>query len=303
MTRPPRDIAASVWARLLDRARERGDDFQLVLTRYLNERLLYRLSQSRYGPSFVLKGATVFSVWTGEPYRATRDVDLLGFGDPSEDRLRAVFRDVLTAEVPDDGVWFRLDSLAVGPIRADQEYGGVRLTVESGVATARVRLQVDVGFGDAITPEAVEEQLPTLLDFPPPRLRVYPRETVVAEKLEAMVTLGLLNSRMKDFYDLAVLSRTFAFDGALLQRAIRATFERRGTPLPAAPPVAFTEEFSRDPAKATQWMAFCRKTGATSAGELPAVVAEIQCFLSAPLRTASRGEEFALRWSDGGPWT
>jgi hypothetical protein len=189
MTRPPRDVAASVRARLLRRARERGDDFQLVLTRYLNERLLYRLSQSPHGPSFVLEGATVFTVWTGEPYRATRDVDLLGFGDPSQERLRAVFRDVLAADVPDDGVWFRPESLAVGPIRSDQEYGGSRVTVESGVAAARVRLQVDVGFGDAVTPNAVEEELPTLLDFPRPRLRVYPRETVVAEKLEAMVTL------------------------------------------------------------------------------------------------------------------
>ncbi len=303
MTRPPRDIAASVRARLLNRARERGDDFQLVLARYLNERLLYRLSQSPHGSDFVLKGATVFAVWTGEPYRATRDVDLLGFGDPSEAHLRAVFQDVLTADVPDDGVWFRLDSLAAGPIRADQEYGGVRVTVESGVAAARVRLQIDVGFGDAITPEAVMEELPALLEFPPPRLRVYPRETVVAEKLEAMVTLGLLNSRMKDFYALTVLSRTFAFDGSLLQRAVRATFERRRTPLPTATPVALTEEFSGDAAKQTQWKAFCRKSGGTSVGELPAVVDEIKRFLGEPLLAASRGEGFERFWSVGGPWS
>ncbi len=302
MTRPPRDIAAAVRARLLRRARERGDDFQLVLTRYLNERLLYRLSQSPHAASFVLKGATVFTVWTGEPYRATRDVDLLGFGDPSEERLRAVFHDVLSADVSDDGVWFRLDSLAVGPIRADQEYGGVRVTVESGVASARVRLQVDIGFGDAITPEAVMEELPTLLESPPPRLRVYPRETVVAEKLDAMVTLGLLNSRMKDFYDLSVLSRTFAFDGALLQRAVRATFERRGTPLPSATPVALTEEFSGDAAKQAQWKAFCRKSGGAPVGELRVVVAEIERFASPPLLAASGGDEFARQWSAGGPW-
>lgn len=303
MTRPPRDIAASVRARLLNRARERGDDFQLVLTRYLNERLLYRLSQSPHGSGFVLKGATVFTVWTGEPYRATRDVDLLGFGDPSEERLRTIFRDVLSVDVPDDGVWFRPESLAVEPIRADQEYGGIRVTVDSGVAAARVRLQVDVGFGDAITPEAVVAELPTLLEFAPPRLRVYPRETVVSEKLEAMVTLGLLNSRMKDFYDLSVLSRTFAFDGALLQRAIRATLERRGTPLPASMPVALTEEFAGDATKQTQWKAFCRKSGATSVGNLPAVVMEIERFLGEPLLAASRGEDFRRSWPVGGPWS
>lgn len=212
MTKSPKDIGASVRARLLRLARERGEDFQLVLTRYANERLLYRLATSGHASRFVLKGAALFTIWTGEPHRATRDVDLLGFGDPSEDHLRAVFADILAVEVDDDGVRFDESTLDVGPIREEQDYGGVRVVLIAQVTNAKVRLQVDVGFGDAITPDAMNVDFPPLLDFPAPNLRAYPRETVVAEKLEAMVKLGQANSRMKDFYDLAVLSQTFAFE-------------------------------------------------------------------------------------------
>jgi len=207
MTKAPQDTGTAVRARLLRLARERGEDFQLVLTRYVNERLLYRLAASPHGSRFVLKGAALSTLWTGEAHRATRDVDLLGFGDSSEANLRAVFAEVLALNVQDDGVQFQADSLDVGPIREDQDYGGVRIVLLALVTTAKVRLQIYVGFGDAITPDSLLVDFPALLDFPAPRLRAYPRETVVAEKLEAMVKLGLANSRMKDFYDLVVLAR------------------------------------------------------------------------------------------------
>jgi predicted nucleotidyltransferase component of viral defense system len=287
MTKSPKDIGASVRARLLRLARERGEDFQLMLTRYANERLLYRLASSEHGSRFVLKGAALFTLWTGQPHRATRDVDLLGFGDPSEDQIRSVFSDVL----------------AVGPIREEQEYGGVRVVLAAQVSGAKVRLQIDIGSGDAITPEAVLVDFPTLLDFPAPKLRAYPRETVVAEKLEAMVKLGQANTRMKDLYDLAALSQTFAFEGALLVRVIAATFARRGTPLPTGLPVALTAEFTEDPPKNTQWRAFLRKSGAPSPGDLREVAATIARFVEEPLTAAAAGATFAKQWPPGGPWT
>jgi len=303
VTKAPKDVGASVRARLLHLARERGDDFQLLLTRYANERLLYRLTRSRHHGSFILKGATLFTLWTGHPHRATRDVDLLGVGDPSQDRLRNIFAEVIALDVGDDGVVFDAGSLAVGPIREDQEYGGVRVEVFARVTAARVRLQVDVGFGDAITPEPVQMELPVLLDFPTPHLLVYPRETVVAEKLDAIVQLGTTNSRMKDFYDLAVLARRFEFDGTLLVRAIRATFERRKTPLPMALPIGLTSEFAADPSKTTQWTAFVRKTGVRDASDLPATITAIVAFAAAPLTAAARESPFACHRPPGGPWT
>jgi predicted nucleotidyltransferase component of viral defense system len=284
-------------------ARERSEDFQLLLTRYANERLLFRLATSPYASQFVLKGAALFTLWTGKAHRATRDLDLLGFGDPGEARVREVFAEVLAQEVPDDGVRFDLDTLAAGLIREGQRYGGVRVEVVARVTTARVRLQVDVGFGDAITPEASVVEFPPLLDFPAPRLRAYPRETVAAEKLEAMVQLGMANSRMKDFYDVAVLARNFDFDGDVLTRAIRATFERRKTPLPTTLPVALTASFTEDATKKIQWSGFVRKAGANDAGTLASVVAAIVEFVEKPLAAAARAAQPPKTWRAGGPWT
>jgi predicted nucleotidyltransferase component of viral defense system len=300
MKKPPTNIGASVRARLLRLSTERREDFQLLLTRYANERLLYRLTKSPHGAQFVLKGAALFTLWTGRAHRATRDLDLLGFGDATEAHVREVFKEILAVDVPDDGVVFDIASLTVGPIREDQQYGGVRATLNATVTNARVRLQVDVGFGDAITPAAELVEFPALLDFPAPKLRAYPRETVVAEKLEAMVQLGMANSRMKDFFDIVTLSRTFDFDGDLLARAIRATFERRGTPLPEGPPVAFTAAFTADETKQAQWKAFLRKSGATSEAEtLEAAVAAISVFLTRPLTVASTRTAWGARWRTG----
>ncbi len=189
-TKNPKNVAASVRGRLLHLAKERGDDFQLVLTRYANERLLYRLSVSEHAERFVLKGATLFTLWGGEPHRATRDVDLLGFGDPSQANLQSVFLEALEQPVVEDGIEFELDALVTGPIREDQSYGGVRIVVPARITSAQVRLQIDVGFGDAITPRPEEAELTVLLGFPAPQLRVYPRETVVAERPKPSCSSG-----------------------------------------------------------------------------------------------------------------
>lgn len=220
---PLKNIAASVRQRLLERSRQRGEDFQFILSRYASERLLYRLSVSPHREGFVLKGALLFLLWGGELHRPTRDLDLLGFGDSSVAALEKVFRELCATTVEDDGLVFVAESVVAGQIREDQEYGGVRVKLVAMLERAKIPMQVDIGFGDAITPAARWHNYPTLLDAPPPRLRTYPRETVVAEKLEAMVSLGMSNSRMKDFYDVAVLARQFDFDGARSAVSSRAT--------------------------------------------------------------------------------
>ncbi len=189
--RKPRDVGASVRGRLLNLARERREDFQLVLTRYALERFLYRLSRSPHRDSFILKGAMLFSLWVRAPYRATRDLDLLGKGDASPARMTEVFRQICALEVEDDGLEFAADSVTVEEIRDVQEYGGLRVTLTARLARARIPIQVDVGFGDAVTPPAQEVELPSLLDFPRPRVKAYQAETVIAEKLQAMVALGM----------------------------------------------------------------------------------------------------------------
>lgn len=296
----PKDLGASVRARLLLIARERSEDFQLLLLRYANERLLFRLAASKHAQGFVLKGAALFTIWTGKPHRATRDLDFLSFGDSTPEQVLAAFTEVLEVDVPGDGVSFDLATLTAGLIREHLHYGGVRVELVARVANAQVRLQIDVGFGDAITPEASVVAFPTLLDFPAPYLRAYPRETVVAEKLEAMVQLGIANSRMKDFYDVAVLARDFDFDGELLTRAIRATFNRRKTPFPVATPVALTSAFAEDPTKNTQWSGFARKGNIRDAGTLAETVAAVRAFVENPL-AAAKGAIAPSSWSAGGP--
>ncbi|MDP1823347.1 MAG: nucleotidyl transferase AbiEii/AbiGii toxin family protein [Archangium sp.] len=302
MTKKLKDVGASVRSRLLELSKTRGDDFQLVLVRYVNERLLFRIASSPHAKTFILKGAALFTVWTGKPHRATRDLDLLGSGDASEDHVIEVFLEILDRPVEDDGVSFDRASLVASPIREDQEYGGVRLTLAAHVAAAKVRVQVDIGFGDAVTPAARAIDFPSLLEFPAPRLRAYPRETVVAEKVEAMVKLGLANTRMKDFYDLRVMSHLFAFEGALLVKALRATFTRRGTPFPNGAPPALTPAFFDDKSRREQWAAFAKKTGARDAGELEDAIDRVAGFCSQPLLVAAEESDWAGTWKPGGPW-
>ena len=299
------NIAASVRQRLFNLAKSRNDDFQRILTQYALERLLYRLSQSDHANAFVLKGALLFLLWSDEPHRRTRDLDLLGAGDPSPERYAALFRDLCTLAVEEDGLVFNPASVAARPIREENIYGGARVTLTALLENARIPVQVDVGVGDAVTPEPTMVEFPTLLAFAPPRLRAYAPETVIAEKLSALVALDLDNTRLKDFFDLWFLARSFAFDGPQLAHAIAATFARRAQPLPQDTPAGLTSAFSGSPTKQAQWQAFVRQNVSTELQTLtlPEVVAAIAAFLLPLLEALRENEPFTKRWEPGGPWT
>ena len=301
MTARSPNTAASVRQRLLNIARKGGEEYQLVLSRYVRERFLYRLAQSEHEGRFILKGATLFVIWTGELHRVTRDLDLLGHGDSDEDALLVLVREICTTPVSDDGVAFDPASASAAPIRGGQEYEGIRVRLTARLGSAVVPLQVDVGFGDAVTPAPEYVVLPSLLDVDAPRVRAYPRETVVAEKVQAMVQFGIANSRMKDYYDVWYLARTFAFDGETLARAIARTFERRGTPLPPDVPMALSPTFSQDPTKQRQWKAFLAK-GRLIAPDLKTVVGQLASFVLPPVRSTAGGRPFTASWDVGGPW-
>ena len=253
----PRNIGASVRQRLLNLAHARGQPMELLLTRYALERLLHRLSVSPHRERFVLKGAMLLATWFDEPHRATRDVDLLGFGDAAENSLLATFREIMAVEV-DDGVHFDLKGLRIEAIREELEYGGSRLRTTAALAGARIPITVDIGFGDAVEPGVEDIDLPVLLDMPSPHLRAYPPETVIAEKFHAMVALGRANSRMKDYYDVWMLTNAFEIEPKRLRRAIVATFARRSTVIPAEAPDGLSDAFATDPGKQRQWDAFAR---------------------------------------------
>ena len=253
--REPRNIAASVRARLRNVAAKRNQPLELLLTRYVLERLLYRLSTTEHRKRFVLKGAMLMRMWFDTPFRPTRDLDLLGFGDPDPEAILFIFRGLCSIQL-DDGVEFDTQGLRINRIREDNEYGGLRLKTIATLAGARVPITIDVGFGDAVEPEIADVELPVLLDLPSPRLYAYPRETVIAEKFQAMVYLGRANSRMKDFYDIWLLSLAYEFEGESLSRAIAATFTRRKTSIPSECPDALTAAFAEDPVKQQQWTSF-----------------------------------------------
>jgi predicted nucleotidyltransferase component of viral defense system len=285
-------------------SKKRREDFNLVLTRYGLERLLYRLSQSKYASDFVLKGAMLFAVWTKESHRPTRDLDLLSYRDHSGEHLATLFREICQVEVEPDGLTFDSSTLRVEEIRETQEYQGQRVQLFAYLSNARIKIQVDVGFGDVITPHAEEIEYPTLLDFPSPHIRAYPKESVVSEKLEAMVTLGMPNSRMKDFYDVWAICKIFPFEGSTLKRAIKETFERRKTPIPGNIPLALSEEFGADRDKMMQWTAFVKRNGLPEQeSDLPSVISELRTFLIPPLVAAGTGEAFRQVWPQGGPWS
>jgi predicted nucleotidyltransferase component of viral defense system len=303
MTQPGRNLALSVHHRLLNRAREQGEDFNLVLIRYALERFLYRLGCSPHKDRFILKGAMLFAAWTDQPHRPTRDLDLLGIGDSSDVALRQVFSEIVRTPVEPDGLEFDDSSINISEIREAQDYPGKRIGLRVRLGNARQDLQIDVGFGDAVTPEPTEIDYPALLDSPPPRIRAYRCETVIAEKLQALVAFGMSISRMKDFYDIWTLSKQFRFDGASLSSAMRATFERRGTPIPEGVPTALMDEFAADRTKQTQWTGFLRRSALSEASPiLSRVVNDIREFLLEPLHAAARSEPLAKSWKPGGPW-
>lgn len=302
MSRPPRNIAASVRQRLLNHARETGEDFQRVLDRYAVERFLYRLSLSQWSEQFLLKGAMLFLTWDEFPHRPTRDLDLLGFGSPEIVMIEEIFRKIIGTNVEDDGIVFDGSSVRAGAIREDALYDGIRIKVSGSLAGAQIALQIDVGFGDAVTPGPMPVLFPTLLDFPAPGLYAYPVETVVAEKFEAIVVLGMQNSRMKDFFDLWTIARSASLEGATAARAIRATFERRQTPVPTELPLGLSDEFALDAGKRIQWKAFLRKNRFDNVPDLEGVLALVRIFLMTPATAVNANRPFDLTWPPGGPW-
>lgn len=301
----PTNVAASVKQRLLNRARERKEDFNLLLTKYGLERILYRIAQSKYKDSFVLKGALLFELWTEQRYRPTRDADFLSTSDNSPERYQQIFEEICDIKVEDDGVRFDRATVKVEKIKEDQDYEGLRVTFTGFMEAARLPVQIDIGFGDAITPGPIETDFPTLLQGPAPRLLSYPKETVIAEKFEAMVKLGIANTRMKDFHDVKTLAEIFAFDSEQLVSAIQHTFERRKTTLPInEPPTAFTAEFFADATKMAQWNAFVAKNKFyIQSSSLESVITAIREFVMPLMQPEILSGERRLYWELSKSWT
>lgn len=298
----PTDMAASVRGRLQQQSKETSRPFEELMQYYAMERLLYRLSESSYADKFVLKGALMLVAWQASTFRPTRDIDLLGRGPSDVDSMTRVFKEVCIQKVEEDGLVFDPDSIQGRVIKEDADYEGVRVTFRGYLQKSRLSMQIDVGFGDVIVPEPVLSDFPTLLDFAAPKLYHYPRETTVAEKFEAMVKLEELNSRMKDFFDIWLLSRQFDYDGRTLCEAIRRTFAHRGTPVTASP-VAWMEEFADNPLKQTQWAGFLRKSRLIDApASFGEVVKGVLGFLQPPARAIELAMGFDKYWSAPGPW-
>jgi predicted nucleotidyltransferase component of viral defense system len=274
MTTPERGGSAeSIRHRLRNALRERGEDVSLGLQRYASERFLYRLGRSAHRERFVLKGATLFAIW-GTTYRPTRDLDFTAYGDASVDAVLGALRDVCNTPDDVDALQFEAGTVTTEPIRDGSEYPGLRVHIIALLGTSRIPIQLDLGFGNAIVPGPEEVEYRTLLGDAPPRILAYPQESVVAEKLHAMVTLGLQNSRYKDFYDVYTMANAFGFERSTLVAAVRATFERRATPFPDGLPVALRENFYADGLRAEQWRAYVTSRGMIGGSKNFAIVGE-----------------------------
>lgn len=303
MNKPIVNMAASVRQRLLNLAREGKEDFGLVLTKYGLERVLYRMAQSKHREAFILKGALLFELWTEQRYRPTRDADFLARGENSPERFVAMFKEICAMNVEDDGLRFDAGTVTAERITEDADYEGLRVKFVGYLENARIPIQIDLGFGDVITPAPIETEIPSLLGLPKAKLLTYPRESVVAEKFEAMINLSLANSRMKDFYDIWSLTRDFAFESDSLADAIKNTFTRRETPLPSGTPVVFTPEFFEDADKKKQWAAFCNKNrNYVPEMSLQSVCKEIARFLM-PLVDALNGKAALPKKWAAGSWS
>lgn len=299
----PTNIPASVHQRLLNLAHERNEDFQRIYSRYALERFLYRLSRHRAGEKFILKGAFLFEIWGGAVYRTTRDADFLGYGELSPERIQKIFASVSRKIFKADGMVYDPASVTAEVIREANRYGGIRVRLSGKLGNARVRLQLDIGFGDPVTPKPKTVSFPTLLPLPAPKLRIYPRESVVAEKFQTIVVLGVMNSRMKDYFDLFQLCRNFSFGGKDLAKAIKATFKSRATALPKELPIGLSMEFSKDKNRQKMWNAYLARIGQSSARiELREVVRLLKEFLMPPIFALIINEPFNNIWSSGGPW-
>ena len=302
----PKNMGASVRQKLLDHSRKSGSNYNQLLTRYAIERLLYRVSLSVYRDRFILKGAALYTVWKSESdavnYRTTRDLDFWSSGAPDIDIVLDALREIVATPVEDDGIAFDESTVKGEVRRADEEYQGCKVEVTAALDGVAIRVLIDFGFGDVITPRARVVSYPTILSTSPaPQLAIYPRETVIAEKFEAMVSLGLSNSRLKDFYDLWTLCQSFDFDGQLLSEAIRRTFERRQTALPDAIPMALTEQWSLDASKMAQWKSFGKRIQANDLPPLNEISEQLQSFLLPVARGAKEGK-FEKQWTPKNGW-
>ena len=304
---PPREIRnvpASVRQRLLNVARDKGVDFNRVLQRYAAERFLYRLSASGEVDRFILKGAALFRVWDEQEPRPTRDVDFLALGPEDHVTIRTAVEAICGIPCPEDGVVFDSATIQIDNIRDEQQYGGLRVQIQGSLGQAWLHLQVDLAFGDVIIPDREEQDYPTLLAMPVPRLWTYPRETLVAEKFEAMVSLGITNSRVKDLWDIACLARRFAFDGETLRTAIEETFRRRRTSLAGERPMALLPRYYEDTTREQQWQALQRQIGTATDGPARLVDAgeELRSFLGPVCNSLIEGRPFTQVWPAGGAW-
>jgi len=299
------DVAASIKARLLNKAKPRGEEFELFLVRYACERFLYRLGASEFRDRCILKGAGLLTLWMNDPYRATRDLDFLAYGSNDEASIRVAMETICAVPCPEDGLTFDLDSLDLSPIRAEEEYQGQRAVVRAYLGKARIRLQLDFGFGDAVTPGPEDALYPRLLDtLPAPWLRTYPRVVTVAEKFEAMVQLGLRNSRMKDFHDIWALSSAFAFKGPVLREAVVACFERRRTAWTPGNPDVLGSAFYADGNLQARWSDYTRggvfRTPPPAAFE--SIGEQVRGFLGPVRDSIVAGNPLEMHWGAGGPW-
>ncbi|OPL11837.1 MAG: hypothetical protein AVO38_15495 [delta proteobacterium ML8_D] len=303
MTEPPhKDIAASVRHRLLANAKETGRPFNEVLQYFAMERFLYRLSQSCYADRFVLKGALMLTIWEAPLSRPTMDIDLLGTIDNDIEGMLAVTKDICTQKVHPDGITYDLTSIRGELITEDADYEGVRVRFHGSLGTAHFTLQLDIGFGDVVIPAPAVLAYPTILDLPAPELSGYSKESTIAEKFEAMVKLGALNSRMKDFFDIWLLSCQFDFEGHRLAEAIEKTFATRGTDIQSEP-VALTASFADDPAKVAQWRGFIRKNRLTNITQaFGKVVKAIALFLGPVAESLADKKQLEATWKAPGPW-
>lgn len=302
MTREIKDLSASVRQKLYNLSKARNRPFDEITQYFAMERFLRRLGESKYKDRFILKGALIFTVWEAPQSRATRDIDLLGYVSNTVENLSAVVREICNVQVEADGLTFKSESIVAERIKEDADYEGVRVSFTVYLGKTRIPMQIDIGFGDSVFPDATAIDYPVLLDLPSPMLKGYPRETVVAEKLEAMVKLGQLNSRMKDFYDIWLLAEYFDFDGSTLKKAIVETFANRKTEL-TPEPFVFSEAFTEDTQKHTQWAAFLRRTRIESAPkDLNSAIETLKKFLL-PIIVTSDERKTPKKWIAPGPWS
>jgi len=296
------NLAASVRERLLKKARAEGRPFQELLQYYAMERFLYRLAQSPHAGMFVLKGALLLTAWRAPLSRPTMDIDFAGKTSNDLAHIRLLIGDICDQEVEDDGLHFVKSSIRAIRIKENANYEGVRARFHTLLAGARIPLQIDVGFGDVIVPAVASVNYPALLEFPNPVLIAYPKETVIAEKVEALTTLGMLNSRMKDYFDIWLLSQLYEFDGAVLFDSIKTTFEHRNTRIETHP-ASLSVAFASDPAKEKQWQAFVKRSRFASApADLKDAIAKVSAFVGPLLSAAASGTAMSAIWKPSGGW-